>query len=827
MLRTTAAGAGCRSVAALALLLAGACGRGDNSDRLITAATQALRRGDPAEAASLAERGIALTQSAPDSPAAWRFRLLRGDAYLAARNIPEAETIAQAPIPDTPQLGPLRANQQYLRARVALAGGRLPDALKLGIAALEQAPAGSELALDVGGFVGQLRMQSGQWEAGESQLNGVADAAVTSGNRYFEAMARNALGMGKFVRNRCDEALSFFERVASFDDLAGLPVHAKALYNAGMCYARLGQFDRALALQRRAVDATEKRRGSADYEQALGQLGTTYLLQGNRQEGLGYVQRAFTAASESGLAADAALWAGNLAKAYVDLQDWDAAEKFNEEAKRRVASGGGGRGAARAVYTLEYSAAIAAGRGQLDDATRLYEQVLASAGAPPSVLWSAHYGLAHIALARQNPALASQQFESALDVIERTRAGLLKTDFKLSYLTELVDFYREYVSALVAQGQHDRALEVADSSRGRILAERQGAAPPQRATAAAMRRLAAKTGAFYLSYWLTPSQSYVWLISKEGIRFNILPSAPAIERLVRDHQATLANALADPLANGNDQLYRALISTIAPALPKDGSVVIVPDGALHGINFETLPVIGSRAHYWIEDVEIQIAPSLASLTNGGPASPPPPQASVLLIGNPTSNRPQYPALKFASDEMTSIARRFGPSNVTAFDRDRATPAAYRESRPARFGFVHFAAHATANRDSPLDSAVILSGPDTSYKLYARDVAALPLAAELVTVSACRSAGERAYSGEGLIGFAWAFLRAGARRVVAGLWDVDDRSTAVLMERMYDALAAGAPPPRALRSAKLDLLRQGGRLASPYEWGAFELFTVAP
>jgi CHAT domain-containing protein len=138
--------------------------------------------------------------------------------------------------------------------------------------------------------------------------------------------------------------------------------------------------------------------------------------------------------------------------------------------------------------------------------------------------------------------------------------------------------------------------------------------------------------------------------------------------------------------------------------------------------------------------------------------------------------------------------------------------------------VHFTAHAAANVESPLDSAIILSG-DQTYKLYAREVADLPLRAELVTVSACRSAGERAYSGEGLVGFAWAFLRAGARRVIAGLWDVDDRSTADLMEALYERLAAGDTPSRALREAKLTLLRRGGSFAKPYYWGPFQLFTT--
>jgi CHAT domain-containing protein len=95
------------------------------------------------------------------------------------------------------------------------------------------------------------------------------------------------------------------------------------------------------------------------------------------------------------------------------------------------------------------------------------------------------------------------------------------------------------------------------------------------------------------------------------------------------------------------------------------------------------------------------------------------------------------------------------------------------------------------------------------------------------VSACRSAGERAYSGEGLVGFAWAFLRAGASRVIAGLWDVDDRSTAELMDSLYARMAAGDTAPRALRAAKLSLLTKAGTYAKPYYWGPFQVFTVVP
>ena len=103
----------------------------------------------------------------------------------------------------------------------------------------------------------------------------------------------------------------------------------------------------------------------------------------------------------------------------------------------------------------------------------------------------------------------------------------------------------------------------------------------------------------------------------------------------------------------------------------------------------------------------------------------------------------------------------------------------------------------------------------------------PLTADLVTVSACRGVGLRTYSGEGIVGFAWAFQRAGARNVIAGLWDVNDQSTATLMDALYSELAAGKRPADALRAAKLSLIATPGNLHKPYYWAPFQLYTVAP
>lgn len=836
-----------RVAVVLTLLAVSACVHPSDRDprQILESGRLAILRGELPRAQALASHGLSLTEADRTSRWPWEFRLLSAEILIAKGELPAARPMLDAVMPPDPGLDSLRGRQLFLRARAKLAERQLKDALLLADDALASAADDRGLRLSIGAFQGQVLLQLGRWDDGERRLNEIALRAAEAKDRFHEAFALHQLGTGQLVRNRWDQALALFERVLSFSDLADMIIYSQATNNAGICYSRLGLFDRAIAVLPRAIESFERRGAPIDHARALGTLGNAYLLRmpfgpvldsgdpnnpanelrlGDARAGLSYLQQSFKVAKDAHTTSAAAVSAGNLAVAFIELQQWDAAARANEEAKalRSVAGEGG------SIYNTINSATIAAGLKQFDEAGRLFGEVVASPQAPPPILWEAHAGLAGVAAALDQPARASREFEAALNVIETTRAGLLKRDYKLSYLTQLISFYQTYVEMLVQQGRADRALEIADSSRGRILAERQGVEAPRRSSVAAFRRLARESRSVLLSYWMTPAKSYLWIVRPDGIDRVTLPPAGEIDRLVGEHRRAIANVMSDPLAaadTAGDKLYRLLVAPASRWLTPGTPVIIVPDGSLHAINFETLPVDGARRHYWIDDAEVQIAPSLSSLAVARPDRARAP--SLLLMGNATAHSPDFPSLRYASTEMSSIAKHFNADQVQVYDGEGASPAAYRAARPDRFSFIHFTAHATANVESPLDSAVILSGPELAFKLYARDVAAQPLEAELVTVSACRSAGERAYAGEGLVGFSWAFLRAGARRVIAGLWDVDDRSTAELMDRVYAGLRAGESPSRALRSAKLALLRQGGSLARPYNWGPFEMFTVTP
>lgn len=829
-----------RAVAAVLFLGAGwACGGSPAAlDRAYDQAQQAMRLGQVDQALAAADRGVTVAEGAGDVQRAWRFRLLAADAHLTRLEYPPAIAILEQAIPESSDFSALRGRQRYLLARMKVAQGQLPAARPLIAEAIALAGDDGPLRLDLDLLESQLLYRSGRAADADALLATARTRMLTAGDRYRLAQVSNNIGLGLVTRGRYDEALPYFDGVIGDGAVAATTVQGLAFNNAGICHARLGQYEQAVARQQQAIAILEKGR-KQNHAQALGELGSTYLLQEDYARSIGYLQRALTIAAEGGLATDAALFARNLAGAHAMLGQWDEAARFNQEAVRLAQQTG-----TASPYAIVTEARIAAGRGHAGEARRLFEQAVSDSDSTPGVRWVSHDGLARLATLSGQSGEAAQQFEAALRIVEQTRSSLLRADDRISFMSRLVAFYRGYVELLLSQKQIERALEVADASRARVIAERQGvAAPAAHATVSSLRRLARSTDSALLFYWLGPQQSWVWVVNGDRVTAVKLPPATQIEALVTEHQAAIQNALSDPIAapgSAGERLYEILVRPVL-ASSTSPRVVIVPDGALHRLNFETLVVPeaatakrppaaeesttgGERAagrHYLIDDVTIQIAPSLAMLQPAAAGRPA--DASLLLVGNATARPPQFPGLSYAAAEMSGIRQSFAPGAVSVFEGDAASPVAFRDAGPERFSVIHFTSHAVANTESPLDSAVILSGPEEAYKLYARDVAALPLKADLVTVSACRSAGERAYAGEGLVGFAWAFLRAGSRRVVAGLWDVDDRSTAALMQSFYAQIGAGVPPPAALRDAKRQLMKNG--YAKPYYWAPFQVFTV--
>jgi len=170
----------------------------------------------------------------------------------------------------------------------------------------------------------------------------------------------------------------------------------------------------------------------------------------------------------------------------------------------------------------------------------------------------------------------------------------------------------------------------------------------------------------------------------------------------------------------------------------------------------------------------------------------------------------------AGDKVTLKALDFDASRNTALGPELA-----------RYEIVHFATHGVFDNEDPGRSGIILSmfdgrGQAQDGFLRLRDIYGLQLSSQLVVLSACNTALGKPVRGEGLVGIVRGFMYAGAKRIVASHWKVDDEATGELMRLFYlEMLQKNRPAAAALREAQLTMLKQE-RWRAPFYWAAFVL-----
>jgi CHAT domain-containing protein len=184
-------------------------------------------------------------------------------------------------------------------------------------------------------------------------------------------------------------------------------------------------------------------------------------------------------------------------------------------------------------------------------------------------------------------------------------------------------------------------------------------------------------------------------------------------------------------------------------------------------------------------------------------------------------------LPFSREEARGISELAGTTGVSVATDFEANRRHVLGKALAGYRIVHFATHGLLDAERPSLSGLVLSTIDehgTAQDGYVRlhDIYNMRLDADLVVLSACQTALGKAIKGEGLIGLARAFMYAGAPRIVASLWEVDDFATAELMKRFYAGmLQRRLSPAAALRAAQMELSHDS-RWAAPYYWAGFTI-----
>jgi len=387
--------------------------------------------------------------------------------------------------------------------------------------------------------------------------------------------------------------------------------------------------------------------------------------------------------------------------------------------------------------------------------------------------------------------------------------------------------------------------------------------------------------ALLLEYSLGEKRSFLWAVAPDAVHSFELPGRARIEGVARRYyqmvtarnerpageslagwKRRIDGADAEAERAGRD-LSQMLLGP-AERLLGDRPLLIVADGALQYIPFAALPLPSSGAPLATRHdvVSLPSASALAVLRRevrgrsrapktlaifadpvfqatderlarrSGNLAPLHLAASNVTrdwspVGRRGEERPSFRRLPSSLKEARTIAALVPPNQLFLALGFEASRAKALGSDLARYRNLHFATHGVLDSRRPELSKLVLSlydskGKDQDGFLLLNDIYNLDLNADLVVLSACRTALGQEIRGEGLIGLTRGFMYAGAARVLASLWSVEDRATAELMESFYRGmLRQGLSPAAALRRAQLEIARQPGR-KSPYYWAGFSL-----
>ena len=497
-------------------------------------------------------------------------------------------------------------------------------------------------------------------------------------------------------------------------------------------------------------------------------------------------------------------------------------------------------------------ATLALLRGDLDEAERTFTRTLERRQLPwrRYVTWSR---LAEIRARKNDVAGARAFMTTAMDSLDHWRAAQSDHDLRLAVFGIQESWadpdlgVATVLNVLAMNGLARIALDLAERRRARDLLDHllQGDALRVEGPDSSIRRRSAN--AAWTASALTPPDertamlefvtgrrqepTTLFVLTRSGLAAHTLPAIDSLAPVVARYLASI-EAGVDATSLGR-ALGAALLDPALRTLPATvDRLIIIPDDVLHRVPFDALLLNGGRPA--VERFAMSIAPSATTFArlhararNGSPRPP------TLVLADPAFGAPQanagglagafaaaggLPRLRYTAGEASSVAR--AAPGATVLTRARASEAFVRTTPLRGFRLLHFATHAVVDeRALPRTGLALAPGAGHDGFLGPGDLATLELDADLVVLSACRTASGIVVRGEGVQGLTTPLLEAGARAVIATSWQVRDRPAARLVGGFYQALARGFNAGDALRAAKLEALRRNAPLR---DWAAFTL-----
>jgi CHAT domain-containing protein len=745
----------------------------------------------------------------------------------------------------------------------------------------------------------------------------------TAGDRYWEAIVILNTGGVYYRLGDQDKALSYLEQARRIlHEINNPSDEAGALSVIGWIHHERGEYQVALDYLKHVLSVTQAVEDKKYQSNALRKIGAVYRSLGDKRSALTYYQKALALHRTAGERQGEASAYREMGQLYHELNQRGAALSCYQKALALNRIGGDRFAQSQTLFSLATVerdlGRIEKSRSHIEEASGLVE-ILRTEVASPNLratyfasirrFFEFHIDL----LMRQNQRNPAKKLSAdALNVSEGARSRSLlellseaRTNIRQGADQKLIERETELRKQIEEQVRRKTLLidakapenewaiitnqiALLSAERDRVEAQIRSQNPlysslakTQPANLEQIQELLDQD-TILLEYALGSERSYLWAVSRDGLKSFELPNRAIIEKVAVEVYKLLTTPHLDQQTAEQveakywrkaSELSRMILGKVDGQLGRK-RLLIVADGVLQYIPFQALPESGlirsaesqplminheivnlpsastlavlrrerAQREHWPKTIAVFADPVFREDDMRLISAAKTKAEQQLALNHPTSNTRSssiltalgqvrvgrdYPRLHSTQSEANVIAEVTKSEERILWTGFDATLANAMSPELSKYRIIHFATHGDLDTENPELSAIVLSFFNSRRQkqdgyLRLQDIYNLHLPADLIVLSACETALGKEIKGEGLIGLTRGFMYAGAARVMSSLWKVEDRSTAELMRYFYTYLLKDKmSPAAALRRAQIEVRKQR-EWRLPYHWAGFVL-----
>ncbi len=659
------------------------------------------------------------------------------------------------------------------------------------------------------------------------------------------------IGWGKY-----DKAIDYYEQALELNrqEERGRGV-AINFSNIGEAYYEWHQYDKALEYYEQALEKNRQIGRQSGFIENLINIGNVYRKKDQSDQAVNYYEQALELARQTEDQSHMAAALNNIGKVYFKGQDYDKALNMYQQA-------------------LEFARQMGENPSSADALTNIGKVYKAQGTYPEAI--------SHLAEA-----------VAIKEELRQTATG----DVRRDYLASQIETYQILTSCYVLFGDFVNAFQTIELTRAKLLLEQlagHGITEVEPPSLEHIQSYLPQDAAILIYADIGTEEMVQIIITKEQIIALERSKTEFTEPVMKRDGSKITYVLEDgdepqdddfsrilryyrklmrevwPVEAVSRNLYSFLISEFQEQFSGKTKLIIVPDGMLNFLPFETLK--SDEGKYLAESYQITYAQSLGvldllrqrdysefdrqPLLAFGGAVYEKPEEKIEKFQNEaqlkyvrkqvdeaitrgTSLRKIYASslgiwwsdLPGSFDEVTTIQKIVAGSEIMTGEQVNETTvkAQSTEGTLANYKILHFAAHGMVELTIPELSALILSqfqsvgkGETEDNYLRVGEVADLKLQADFVNLSACQTGLGKVYGGQGVVGLTQSFLLAGTNGLSVSLWSVSDEATAQFMITLYELIAEGMDYPDAIAEVKRRFISGefGEEWQHPYYWSPF-------